>query len=221
MTVEEDHVRMLEAILFASDKPLTQADLTERLPDGVDVAALLSELSERYALRGINLVKRGTLWSFQTAPDLAFLLRREVEEPKRLSRAAVETLAIVAYHQPVSRAEIEDIRGVSLSKGTLDLLMEAGWVRPVGRREVPGRPVIYGTTTAFLAHFGLESLKDLPGLEELKATGMLEPMDSRMSLILNEDGDEEEILEEPSLFGDEPIDLNAPDEASEPDNKDE
>jgi len=181
MTYNPDHLRMVEAILFAATEPLREADIAERLPEDADVGALLKALVEQYEGRGVNLVKRGGTWLFQTAPDLAFLMRKEVDESKRLSRAAVETLAIVAYHQPVSRADIEDIRGVSLSKGTLDLLMEAGWVKPVGRREAPGRPVVYGTTLEFLAHFGLESIKDLPGLEELKAAGLLEPIDVQLA----------------------------------------
>lgn len=176
-----DHLRMVEAILFAATEPLRESDIAARMPDDADVAGLIRALVEQYEGRGVNLVKRGGAWLFQTAPDLAFLMRKEVDESKRLSRAAVETLAIVAYHQPVSRADIEDIRGVSLSKGTLDLLMEAGWVKPVGRREVPGRPVVYGTTAEFLAHFGLESIKDLPGVEELKAAGLLEPIDVQLA----------------------------------------
>lgn len=180
-THSPDYLRMAEAILFAATEPLREADIAARLPEDADVALLLKELVQQYEHRGVNLVKRGGAWLFQTAPDLAFLMRKEVDESKRLSRAAVETLAIVAYHQPVSRADIEDIRGVSLSKGTLDLLMEAGWVKPVGRREVPGRPVVYGTTAEFLAHFGLEAIKDLPGIEELKAAGLLEPIDVQLA----------------------------------------
>ncbi|MEX6724218.1 SMC-Scp complex subunit ScpB [Parapedomonas caeni] len=177
MTLDPQHLRMAEAILFAATAPLKDSEIADRLPDGADVPAILAALADQYAGRGVELVKRGPVWLFQTAPDLAFLMRKEVDELKKLSRAAVETLAIVAYHQPVSRADIEDIRGVSLSKGTLDLLLEAGWVKPVGRREAPGRPVIYGTTVEFLAHFGLESIKDLPGLEELKGAGLLEPQE--------------------------------------------
>lgn len=181
MTVNPDHLRMVEAILFAATEPLTEADIAARLPDDAKVGDILQALAAQYEGRGVQLVKRGPTWLFQTAPDLGFLMRKEVDESKRLSRAAVETLAIVAYHQPVSRADIEDIRGVSLSKGTLDLLLEAGWVKPVGRREAPGRPVVYGTTTEFLAHFGLESIKDLPGIEELKAAGLLEPLDVQLA----------------------------------------
>ncbi|HEX8449155.1 MAG TPA: SMC-Scp complex subunit ScpB, partial [Allosphingosinicella sp.] len=142
--------------------------------------------------RGIELVERGGRWHFQTAPDLAFILRRERDETRKLSRAAVETLAIVAYHEPVSRAEIEAIRGVQISKGTLDVLMEAGWVRPAGRREAPGRPLIYATTPAFLAHFGLASRRDLPGLDDLKAAGLLDPIDAAMEQLGLQGMDEED-----------------------------
>jgi len=169
-----EYLRMLEALLFAAVEPLDEATLAERLPKSVDVQELITELQESYASRGVNLVKRANCWMFQTAPDLAFLLQREVEQERRLSRAGQETLAIVAYHQPVTRAEIEEIRGVSVSKGTLDVLMETSWVRPVGRRQTPGRPVTYGVTDEFLVHFGLESVKDLPGVEELKAAGLLD-----------------------------------------------
>ena len=148
---------------------------------GADVKAALAELAETYRERGIQLVERAKRWHFQTAPDLAHLLRREREEVRRLSRAATEVLAIVAYHEPVSRAEIEAIRGVQTAKGTLDVLMEAGWVRIVGRREVPGRPVIYATTPEFLTHFGLESRRDLPGLDELKAAGLLDPVEDALA----------------------------------------
>ena len=148
---------------------------------GADVRAALAELGALYAGRGIELVERGERWHFQTAPDLAHLLRREREDVRRLSRAATEVLAIVAYHEPVSRAEIEAIRGVQTGKGTLDVLLEAGWVRVAGRREVPGRPVIYATTPDFLAHFGLESRRDLPGIDELRGAGLLEPVDEAMA----------------------------------------
>ncbi len=169
-----EYLRMLEALLFAAVEPLDEATLAERLPKSVDIQELITELQESYASRGVNLVKRANCWMFQTAPDLAFLLQREVEQERRLSRAGQETLAIIAYHQPVTRAEIEEIRGVSVSKGTLDVLMETSWVRPVGRRQTPGRPVTYGVTDEFLVHFGLESVKDLPGVEELKAAGLLD-----------------------------------------------
>jgi len=167
------HLRILEALLFASAEPLSTADMAPYLGEGVDVAGLLEQLRQNYADRGVNLVQRGDGWAFRTAEDLGFLLRREEHETRPLSRAALETLSIIAYHQPATRAEIEEVRGVATGKGTLDLLMEAGWVRMRGRRRTPGRPVTYGTTDAFLDHFGLESLSDLPGLDELKGTGLL------------------------------------------------
>lgn len=167
-------VRQIEAVLFASAEPVALGVLVPRFGDSHTVRAALAQLVADYAPRGVILVERGGSWMFQTAPDLAHLLRQSVDETRRLSRAGVETLAIIAYHQPVTRAEIEDIRGVSVSKGTLDLLMDAGWVRIAGRRETPGRPVTFATTPAFLTHFGLSSLKDLPGMEELRAAGLLE-----------------------------------------------
>lgn len=180
MDQSSEHLRMLEAILFATAEPLSEAVLAEKLPEGADVAAHLETLQKFYSGRGVNLVVVGGKWQFRTAADLAFLLRKEVHETRRLSRAAVETLAIIAYHQPVTRAEIEELRGVGLSKGTLDVLMEAGWVRPKGRRRTPGRPVTYGTGEEFLEHFGLGAIDDLPGLEELKAAGLLEDVDRAM-----------------------------------------
>jgi len=175
----DDLVRAVEATLFAAEAPMSIEALSAHL-NGASVRGALARLQADYAGRGIHLVERGKRWHFETAPDLAHLLRREREEPRRLSRAATEVLAIVAYHEPVSRAEIEAIRGVQTAKGTLDVLMEAGWVRIVGRREVPGRPVIYATTPEFLAHFGLGSLKELPGLDELRAAGLLDPVDDEM-----------------------------------------
>lgn len=171
------HRRMVEAILFASETPLSVEDIAERVPEGVDIAAHIEALREDYSTRGVNLVRLAGKHMFRTAEDLSFLLRREVDEPRKLSRAAVETLAIIAYHQPVTRAEIEEVRGVTISKGTLDVLMEAGWVRMAGRRRTPGRPVTYGTTEDFLVHFGIESIKDLPGVQELKAAGLLDSVD--------------------------------------------
>jgi segregation and condensation protein B len=168
------HLRMIEALLFASAEPLPEEEIAVRMPEDVDVRALLAELQAAYAGRGVNLRRVDGRWAFRTAEDLAFLLAREVVEQKKLSRAAVETLAIVAYHQPVTRAEIEEIRGVAVSKGTLDVLLDAGWIRLRGRRRTPGRPVTFGTTREFLDHFGLEAIGDLPGLAELKATGMLD-----------------------------------------------
>ena len=180
MSRPDDLVRAVEATLFAAEEPMTAETISTHL-GGADVKAALAELAETYRDRGIHLVERAKRWHFQTAPDLAHLLRREREEVRRLSRAATEVLAIVAYHEPVSRAEIEAIRGVQTAKGTLDVLMEAGWVRIVGRREVPGRPVIYATTPEFLTHFGLESRRDLPGLDELKAAGLLDPVDDALA----------------------------------------
>jgi segregation and condensation protein B len=172
----DEFVRAVEASVFASAEPLGVDDIAAHAGEG-DVAAALAELAERYQGHGIELVERGGRWHFQTAPDLAHLLRRTREEPRKLSRAATETLAIIAYHEPVSRAEIEAIRGVQISKGTLDVLMESGWVRTAGRRESPGRPLLYATTPDFLSHFGLGSRKDLPGIEDLKAAGLLDPLD--------------------------------------------
>jgi segregation and condensation protein B len=169
-----DALRLLEALLFASAEPLDEPTLAARLPAGTDVAAALRDLQSEYASRGVNLVLIGQKWTFRTASDLAWLLTRESVETKKLSRAAIETLAIIAYHQPVTRAEIEEIRGVATSKGTLDVLLETGWIRPRGRRKTPGRPLTFGTSEAFLAQFGLEGLGDLPGLEELKGSGLLD-----------------------------------------------
>jgi segregation and condensation protein B len=169
-----EELRHLEAILFAASEPVDEKVLGERLPDGVDVHAALRRLQMEYAPRGVNLVRIGKKWSFRTANDLSWLLTREAVEPKKLSRAAVETLAIIAYHQPVTRAEIEEIRGVAAAKGTLDVLLETGWIKPRGRRKAPGRPLTYGTTEDFLSHFGLETLADLPGLDELKGSGLLD-----------------------------------------------
>lgn len=175
MSIEHFEVlRRLEAMLFASGEPLSESDLAERLPSGADVPGLLEELRGVYANRGVNLVRRGRGWAFRTAPDVAPYLTLERENHRKLSRAAVETLAIIAYQQPVTRPEIEEIRGVALSKGTLDILLEAGWIRPRGRRQVPGRPITWGTTAVFLDHFGLESTDALPGIEELKAAGLLD-----------------------------------------------
>jgi segregation and condensation protein B len=172
----DEFVRAVEATVFASAEPLSVDEIQAHVGEG-DVAAALASLADHYGGRGIELVERGGRWHFQTAPDLAHLLRRTREEPRRLSRAATETLAIIAYHEPVSRAEIEAIRGVQISKGTLDVLMEAGWVRTAGRRESPGRPLLYATTAEFLSHFGLGSRRDLPGIDDLKAAGLLDPLD--------------------------------------------
>ena len=169
-----EELRILEALLFAAEEALDEKVLVARLPAGADVHALLLQLQQDYAPRGVNLVRVGGKWSLRTASDLAWLLTRESVVSKKLSRAAIETLAIVAYHQPVTRAEIEDIRGVTTSKGTLDVLLETGWVRLRGRRKAPGRPVTYGTSEAFLSHFGLDALSDLPGLDELKGSGLID-----------------------------------------------
>ncbi|MGY3482427.1 segregation and condensation protein B [Bradyrhizobium sp. USDA 4011] len=172
-----EELRLLEALLFASAEPIDQATLAKRMPDGVDIKVALAQLQAEYAPRGVNLVRVANKWTFRTAGDLSWLMTRESTETRKLSRAAIEVLAIIAYHQPVTRAEIEEIRGVVTSKGTIDVLLETGWIRPRGRRKTPGRPLTFGTTDAFLSQFSLEALGDLPGLEELKGTGLL---DSRL-----------------------------------------
>ncbi len=169
-----EELRLIEALLFAAGEPLDDKTLRSRLPEGVDIATAMRRLQAEYAPRGVNLVRVAGKWMFRTANDLAWLLARDSVEPKKLSRAANETLAIIAYHQPVTRTEIEDIRGVTVSKGTVDVLLETGWIRPRGRRKAPGRPLTFGTTEAFLSHFGLEAIGDLPGLDELKGTGLLD-----------------------------------------------
>ncbi|MBB4615292.1 SMC-Scp complex subunit ScpB [Novosphingobium taihuense] len=184
-----DLERAVEATLFAAEQPMTELEISAHL-EGASVGPVLERLAELYSERGINLVERGGRWHFQTAADLAHLLRREKEEPRRLSRAATEALAIIAYHEPVSRAEIEAIRGVQTAKGTLDVLLEAGWIRIAGRREVPGRPTIYATTPDFLTHFGLQSRRDLPGIEELRAAGLLDPVEEAFAVLTGgDDGD--------------------------------
>jgi segregation and condensation protein B len=196
MTPQDDLVRAVEATLFAAEAPMTAEAISTHL-GGAEVRGALAELAGHYAGRGIELVERGKHWHFQTAPDLAHLLRREREDVRRLSRAATEVLAIVAYHEPVSRAEIESIRGVQTAKGTLDVLLEAGWVRVAGRREVPGRPVIYATTPAFLDHFGLASRKDLPGIDELRAAGLLDPVEDALEAAMEAVGEKNEIEVDP------------------------
>jgi segregation and condensation protein B len=192
----DDALRAVEAVLFAAEEPMSAAELALHVGERIDVAAALAELQAHYAGRGVELVERGGRWHFQTAADLAHILRREREESRRLSRAAVETLAIVAYHEPVSRAEIEAIRGVQISKGTLDVLMEAGWIRPAGRREGPGRPLTYATTADFLSHFGLASRRDLPGIDDLKAAGLLDPIDAALEqMVLDRDEADADELE--------------------------
>ena len=187
----DEFQRAVEAALFASESPLSKEDIAGYVGDG-DVEAALADLAARYSGHGIELVERGGHWHFQTAPDLAHILRRTREDSRRLSRAATETLAIIAYHEPVSRAEIEAIRGVQISKGTLDVLMEAGWVRTAGRREAPGRPLLYATTQDFLSHFGLSSRRDLPGIDDLKAAGLLDPLDEAVfQLQLETEGEDD------------------------------
>ncbi|MEM6422546.1 MAG: SMC-Scp complex subunit ScpB [Pseudomonadota bacterium] len=183
---------MLEAVLFAAEEPLRLSELTARLPEGCDVPAALEGLRERYADRGVRLVQAGNAWAFRTAPELGFLLRRERVQERPLSRAAIETLAIIAYHQPVTRAEIEETRGVAVSRGTLDLLLELDWIRIGKRRETPGRPATFVTTTAFLDHFGLTTVRDLPGLKELRQAGLLDPEPP-----LTEVPPDEDLAEEP------------------------
>ena len=190
--------RAVEATLFASEAPMTIDALAAHL-GGIapgEVREALAALAAHYLQRGVHLVERGGRWHFETAPDLAHLLRREKEQVRRLSRAATEVLAIIAYHEPVSRAEIESIRGVQTSAGTLDVLMEAGWIRLAGRREVPGRPVIYATTPEFLDHFGLASRRDLPGIDELRAAGLLDPVDDAFEASMRFDPDEAEEADE-------------------------
>jgi segregation and condensation protein B len=190
VTPGNDVVRAVEAVLFAAADPMT-IDSIRAYVGGGDVRAAVEQLAQDYAGRGVNLVRRGDAWHFQTAADMAHVLRRDREEVRRLSRAGIETLAIIAYHEPVTRAEIEAIRGVQISKGTLDVLMEAGWVRPAGRREVPGRPLTFVTTPAFLAHFGLQSRRDLPGIDDLRAAGLLDPVDLAVEQLAVEKPDDE------------------------------
>lgn len=193
------HLRMLEAMLFASNRPLSEKELGERMPKGVDVDALLEDLKGHYEKRGVVLDKVAEKWVIRTASDLNYLFQKEAVEPKRLSKAAIETLAIIAYHQPVTRAEIEEIRGVTVSKGTLDLLLDIGWIRLRGRKRTPGRPITYGTSEAFLEHFGLENVGDLPGLDDLKAAGLLEanlPPNFSIPGPSDEMSDEEDPLED-------------------------
>ena len=209
--VNQLHLRLMEALLFASANPIPEPVMAERLPDGADIPELLETLQEYYKERGVNLVKVNKAWAFRTAPDLGPQLIVEREVTRKLSRAAVETLAIIAYHQPITRAEIEEIRGVGLSKGTMDVLFEAGWIRPRGRRRSPGKPVTWGTSDKFLDQFGLENLDDLPGMEDLKAAGLLDKRPAIQTLgaqgslgpstpahgMLDEDSDEEVDLPEP------------------------
>ena len=214
------HLRIVEAVLFAAAEPVDAARLASFLPEGTDIAPLLADLQANFANRGVNLVEVAGKWTFRTAEDLSFLLRREQVEQRRLSKAAMETLAIIAYHQPVTRAEIEDIRGVTISRGTLDTLMEVGWARMRGRRRTPGRPVTYGTTEAFLSHFGLAEVSDLPGLQEMKGAGLLEanlPPGFDMPIPR---GSDELTAEEDPLDGSEleqpPLEMHLPEPGEEP-----
>ena len=195
-----DAVRAAEALLFAGGEPLTAKALAEKLGPDVDVAAVLMKLKRDYEGRGVQLVEAGGAWRFQSAPDLSSLFTETRAAPKRLPKAAMETLAVIAYHQPVTRAEIEDIRGVSLSRGSMELLLEMGWIRPRGRRRTPGRPLTFGTSDAFLAHFGLASLDSLPGKEDLKALGLLDPR-AASALDVPRPGEELASDEEPLEIG--------------------
>ena len=190
MTPPDAFTRAVEAVLFAAESPLTVDAIRAHVGSG-DVRAALDALTADYAGRGVAIVRRGERWQFQTASDMAHMLRRDREEPRKLSRAGIETLAIIAYHEPVTRAEIEAIRGVQISKGTLDVLMEAGWAKPAGRREVPGRPLMFATTPQFLVHFGLQSRRDLPGIDDLRAAGLLDPVDLAFDRL--EDGEDGEM----------------------------
>jgi segregation and condensation protein B len=214
------HLRILEAVLFAAQAPLSVDKLSAHFPEGTDINALLDDLKANYANRGVNLIQVAGEWTLRTAEDLSFVLRRETVEQKRLSKAALETLAIVAYHQPVTRADIEEVRGVAISKGTLDMLMEIGWVRLRGRRRTPGRPVTYGTTDEFLRHFGLNDIADLPGLQELKGAGLLDsnlPADFEVPMPRAGDAltpDEDPLELEAEL----PLEMHLPDDDGEPRN---
>jgi len=213
-----EHLRMAEALLFASADPLTAAELAEKLPAGARIERLLEDLAAYYSGRGVVLLKVAGGYAFRTAPDLSHLMAKDVVEPRKLSRAALETLAIVAYHQPVTRAEIEEIRGVSTSKGTLDTLIEAGWVRLRGRRKAPGRPVTYGTTRTFLDQFGLDTIDALPGLDELKGSGFFDgrlPPGLAIPAPSDDDGlrDDEEPLDDSDLFV--PLEVEGEDDEDE------
>jgi segregation and condensation protein B len=211
-TIDQQHLKLLEALLFASAQPVPVSAFEERLPDGADLEALLEELKSHYEGRGVNLVHVGKGWAFRTDPDLAQALMVDRTITRKLSRAAVETLAICAYHQPVTRAEIEEIRGVGLSKGTMDILFEAGWIRPRGRRRTPGKPVTWGTTEGFLDQFGMESLEDLPGMEDLKVAGLIDKrpaiqtLGTRANMAPATDPDELEEVPEVEVMNEDPLD---------------
>ncbi len=193
MKPADELTRAVEAILFAAGEPLTIDAISQQLNGASGVRDVIEELAADYAGRGFELVRRGDRWQLQTAADLAHLLRRDREEPRKLSRAGIETLAIIAYHEPATRAEIEAIRGVQISRGTLDVLMAAGWIRPAGRREMPGRPLLYATTPDFLAHFGLASRRDLPGIDDLRAAGLLDPVDLALDMGNERPDDDDEV----------------------------
>jgi segregation and condensation protein B len=209
-------LRFVEALLFASAEPIDEGELRRRIPEEIDLKGLLRDLAKHYGERGVTLHRAGTRWAFRTAVDLGPMLRLERPQRRKLSRAAIETLAIVAYHQPTTRAEIEEIRGVALSRGTLDTLLEAGWIAPRGRRETPGRPLQWGTTNAFLDHFGLESTKELPGIEELRAAGLLDRRSGATSIAMQQD----DLLDDEGEDEDEQLDFlpdtNDPDAGDQP-----
>ncbi|NQW09041.1 MAG: SMC-Scp complex subunit ScpB [Alphaproteobacteria bacterium] len=200
--------RFVEALLFASAEPLDEAELRRRVPEEIDLAALLADLGASYEGRGVTLSRSGTRWAFRTAADLGAMLRIEQTVQRKLSRAAIETLAIIAYHQPITRTEVEEIRGVALSRGTLDILLEAGWIKPRGRRDTPGRPLQWGSTPGFLDHFGLTDIKDLPGLDELKAAGLLERRGGLSSIAMREEdlAEDEEDDEQLDFLPDDSLD---------------
>ncbi len=209
--IDPAHLRLLEALIFASAEPVSEAVMAERLPEGAPIDQLLAHLQAEYSARGVNLMHVGNGWAFRTAAELGDKLKITREVSRKMSRAAVETLAIIAYHQPVTRAEIEEIRGVSLSKGTIDVLFETGWIRPRGRRRAPGRPVTWGTSAGFLDHFGIESLDDLPGMDELKAAGLLDKRPAIQTLGLQDapPRDEDQLAEpaeDPDLMAEDPLD---------------
>lgn len=188
--------RMAEAIVFASTEPVSEKAIAARLPEGADIPAVMEHLREDYAGRGVNLVRVEDCWAFRTAGDLSFLMNRELVQQRRLSRAALEVLSVIAYHQPTTRADIEDVRGVETSKGTLDTLLETGWIKMRGRRRTPGRPVTYGTTVAFLDHFGLQEIRDLPGMDELKGAGLLSPRMPSNFLVPSPNGDPDALADD-------------------------
>ena len=212
--IDPQHVRIVEALLFAAIEPLDEATLRKRLPQGVKLKPILDELAAHYEGRGVSLGKVAGRWTFFTSPDLASLLAEHRQVTRKLSRAALETMTIIAYHQPITRAEIEELRGVSISKGTLDVLLETGWVRMRGRRRTPGRPLTYGTTDDFLIHFGLANLQDLPGLDELKAAGLLEAMPVGGGMPLPGQSPAEDTSEDPLAEGDDGRDF-LPDHAAD------